>query len=128
MFMGIKFIWTDDYSVGDEILDNQHKHLFELGNQIQDTDKSSARKYVMELYKYIRTHFIHEERHMQSSQYPFIEKHKTLHEQLITDLNELTQNFTIDDFDLLVVFLHDWFIKHVLMEDKKYFFFIHSAT
>lgn len=124
--MGVKFIWNKDYSVGDEELDNHHRNLFKLGNKIQESDRSAARKFIMELYRYIRLHFDHEEKHMQRMEFPGIDRHKTLHDDFITRLNELSEGFTDNNFDELTVFLHVWLIKHVLLEDKKYSAYIRS--
>lgn len=121
--MAIRFEWSDDYSVGVKELDDQHRHIFDLGNKIQEADRSMARKFVMELYKYIRTHFVIEEKHMMTLGFPLIYEHREKHEQLITDFNELTQGFEREDFEALSAFLHSWLVKHVLLEDKKYFVF-----
>lgn len=126
--MAIRFIWSDAYSVGDEELDRQHKHLFELGNTIQEADSSEARKYIMELYKYIRTHFNLEERHMKTMDYPWVDEHREKHENLISELNQLTEGFDRENFDIIAAFLHEWLVKHVLMDDKKYFIFAKSVS
>lgn len=125
--MSILFIWNDDYSVGDETLDRQHQNLFDLGNKIQKADKSEARKYVMSLYKYIRTHFDREENHMKSMGFPWVDEHRLKHEELIENLNRLSKDFDPDNLKELAAFLHEWLVTHVLVEDKKYFTFTRSA-
>lgn len=124
--MGIRFIWSDEYSVGNEVLDNQHKYLLELGNKIQTADVGQARAFVMELYKYIRVHFTREEAHMKAIGFPGLDEHKEQHEHLITDLNALSQDFVPEKLDALIAFLHTWLVNHVLHEDKAYFRFARS--
>ncbi len=31
-----KFVWTNEYSLGVGVIDDQHKHFFEIVNQIYD--------------------------------------------------------------------------------------------
>lgn len=126
--MAIRFMWSDAYSVGDEKLDNQHRHLFELGNSIQIADKSEARKYIMELYKYIRVHFDREENHMKNLGYPWLDEHREKHENLITELNQLSEGFDRENFNTIATFLHEWLIRHVLVDDKKYFIFARTVS
>jgi hemerythrin len=121
--MGIQFIWSDDYTVGEEDLDNDHKQLFDLGNRIQAAKPSEARGYVMAMYKYASSHFTREEKHMKSIGFPETKEHTDKHEALITKLNDLSKDFTPDKIEELVTFLHNWLVNHVLFDDKKYFDF-----
>jgi len=38
-----KFIWLDEYKIGDEIIDQQHEYLFDLANQIVDPDNDAQK-------------------------------------------------------------------------------------
>jgi len=126
--MTINFIWQEDYSVGNDELDNQHKYLFELGNQIQAAGITEAKTYVMALYKYIREHFQLEEDHMKSMSYPDLESHRNLHNNLLSDLNVITDDFfeKSDSFEKFKAFFYNWLIDHILQHDKKYFKFTHQ--
>ncbi len=124
--MNIQFTWSDEYSVGNEVLDSQHKHLFDLGNRIQQAKPSEAKAYVMSLYKYIRLHFTEEEHHMEKIGFPGVDGHRMMHEQLITRLNDLSDGFTPDMIDELARFLHDWILNHLLKEDHQYFVYVRS--
>lgn len=124
--MGIQFIWNADYSVGNEVLDSQHRHLFDLGNRIQQAKPAEAKAYVMSLYKYIRVHFTEEEQHMKNIGFPELTEHQAMHEQLITQLNKLSEGFRPEMMDELVTFLHNWLVNHVFKEDKKYFDFVRA--
>jgi len=124
--MGIVFIWSDEYTVGNEELDNQHRYMFDLGNKIQSAKPSEARAYVMALYKYVTAHFTKEEEHMKSMGFPGIAEHQIIHENLITTLNDLAQGFQPEMLNELITFLHNWLINHILNDDKQYFDFVHS--
>jgi hemerythrin len=118
--MGITFTWSNDYSVGNEELDNHHRYLLELGNTIQSAKPEEARTYVMTLYKYITDHFTREEHHMKSLGYPGVERHRKIHDDMITEFNTLSENFRPEMVDKLVLFLHNWLLNHVMNEDAKY--------
>jgi len=123
--MGIVFIWKKEYAVGIPELDKQHQDLFNLGNKLQNIDKSQAKPYVMDLYKYARAHFKAEEEHMEQLNYPNLKAHRELHNKFITDLNLITKDFTDDSFYEFKSFLNSWLIDHVLTEDSKYFDYSH---
>lgn len=123
--MTVKFEWTEDYSIGHAELDNQHKHLFSLGNKISNAHIGDAKTYVMELYRYARQHFDLEEAHMKAIGFPDLDGHRLLHNKLLSDLNAITENFFAkkDAFEDFKSFLYNWLVEHVLQRDKKYFAF-----
>jgi hemerythrin len=125
-----QYIWEDRYSVGNAAVDQQHQHLFELCNKIQDAAPSDGKKYVMELYRYTRGHFQAEELHMRSIGFPDLAEHRELHNQVIAQLNTLVEKFpsTKESMEYLVVFVAKWLTDHILTEDMKYFTFTHSGN
>ncbi|RDU72263.1 hemerythrin-like metal-binding domain-containing protein, partial [Helicobacter aurati] len=61
--------WDDKYSVGNYLIDEQHKKLFELanmaGNMIgKQTDPAEIKKMLAALFEYMKTHFRDEETYM----------------------------------------------------------------
>lgn len=123
--MPIKFVWDKGYSVGNEMIDSQHRRLFDLGNEIQNIQLSGVTRTIMNLYKHSREHFNTEEQHMKSIGYPKLLHHRELHNNLITGLNDLVQrpidsNQRLESFKK---FVYDWIIDHILNHDKKYFEF-----
>ncbi len=108
--MSVNFEWEDKYYVGNVKLDNQHKYLFRLGNEIQDADKSEGKSYVMELFKYTKAHFGEEEEHME------------MHNKLITDLSTVAERYsgTQENINDVAIFLYNWLTDHILTEDMKY--------
>ena len=46
--MPVKFLWDLRYSVGDEVIDSQHRRLFDLGNEMQNIQPVS--------YTHLRAH------------------------------------------------------------------------
>jgi len=123
--MPIKFVWDKHYSVGNEMIDSQHRRLFDLGNEIQNIQLSEVTRTVMNLYKHTRQHFDTEEQHMKAIGYTNLEQHRELHNGLISGLNNLIEK-PIDTkigLEELKKFVYNWIIDHILNHDKKYFEF-----
>jgi hemerythrin-like metal-binding protein len=125
--MAGQFLWEDRYSLGDEKIDDQHKWMFNLANQLPKvSDKENVKIIVLELYKYIREHFSYEEKIMKSAEYPLFSEHKQLHDKVIKQLNAISSSSFKSDKDLYKFkkFLFDWLVEHIMHEDKKYSNFI----
>lgn len=123
--------WNNDYSVGVEKFDQQHKRIIALINQIHDASENGKEQQVLmdvfnSLAGYTKTHFAEEERLMKKYDYAFLEKHKAEHQRLNFELAELFRRFftgnkalTNELFDLL----NRWLFVHILSEDKQYSLF-----
>lgn len=48
----VKFKWDDSYLVGNEEIDNQHKFMFEFGNDIIDVDPVKMRVCILNLHNH----------------------------------------------------------------------------
>ena len=124
--MGLKFVWEENYTVGNPKLDDQHKGILEMANQLPEVaDGRDTRSIIMQLYKYVREHFSHEEKMMKSINFPLISEQQLLHENFITELNNISSEPIDSDERLhtLKKFIYDWLINHIMYEDKKYFQF-----
>jgi len=121
--MPIKFVWDSSYTVENQIIDSQHRRLFDLGNDIQNVQPSALRRVIMDLYKHTRQHFDTEEQHMKSIGYPKLEHHRELHNGLISGLNDLTGTpiDTAAALESFKKFVYNWIIDHILHHDKEYF-------
>lgn len=86
--MSKKFVWRDVYNIGNRKIDEDHKHLFELGAMIAGSaDESSARRVMTELKGFIESHFRAEELIMRECKYPEYQRHVSLHRKIIEQLN-----------------------------------------
>jgi len=124
------FNWKDEYAVGIETIDRQHRHLFEIGGRLVDLANDDYDHYdeimevIQELKDYTVYHFGFEEELMQKYGYPDYETHKFHHFFAMKKI----QKFEEEDFDLnqkeavmkLVAFISDWVSNHILNEDQKY--------
>ncbi|MGB8226367.1 MAG: hemerythrin domain-containing protein, partial [Sedimentisphaerales bacterium] len=75
------FEWTDELSVGNELIDSQHKRLIGFINDFynaadKDNNEAAIRKAVGNLTYYVKTHFSDEENLMEKYNYPQLELHR----------------------------------------------------
>jgi hemerythrin len=122
------FTWSDDYSVNIQAIDEQHKMLIELVNQlhcaiVEHHGKATAREVLERLTEYTRSHFALEERLMSLSHYPEFEVHRQQHRELIEQVQALQRRFYGENkpiaFELLYV-LKKWLVQHISASDKNF--------
>lgn len=120
--------WSDELSVGIEEIDNQHRILVDLLNElhraiVEHRGSEAAHRILAELLEYTRIHFAVEESLMRILGYPDYEEHRHHHELLINEVQELSQKLEAGkksvNFELLH-FLKMWLTKHIMEEDRQY--------
>lgn len=124
------------YKTGHEHIDGHHTHLFNIiytiVNLIKNKEKYTFQQLdeeVFQLFKqfhnYTQNHFKYEERVMEKCNYPDIENHRELHRgfvKRIIDIQKESSKFHEGNLALLnetIMFLRDWYLEHVFVEDKK---------
>jgi hemerythrin-like metal-binding protein len=127
--------WREDYSVGHELLDDDHKKLFALIDRMRRIVQSygtrgEVERVLNELYEYTDYHFQHEEEFLKQVDFPAFEAHKKRHahlkrevETLLHTYNTMAERTDPDDYEFekeLYRFLNDWLVNHILGEDKLY--------
>jgi len=131
--------WTNKFACGVKIIDDQHKGLVDLindmynhatGNNKQEHDYFN--KVIQELVNYVKTHFAAEERIMIATKFSGYIEHKKEHEKFIHTVVESIHDYesgkryTLSTFSR---FLKDWVLSHIAMVDKQYFeYFTKIAT
>jgi len=120
--------WNDSYSVKVKQLDDQHKKLIDLINQLYDAMKVGKGSEVIgpvlkSLITYTQTHFSTEEQLMKLHGYPDYDAHKNEHNQLVAQVSDIKKGMDAGKMPLtqnVMNFLRDWLIKHIQGDDKKY--------
>ncbi|MDR2637438.1 MAG: bacteriohemerythrin [Zoogloeaceae bacterium] len=134
--MSKNFVWSDDYSVGIDEIDEQHKTLFHLINQLHEAilekkGSTACRTILHELVEYTRVHFALEQTLMRVGNYPKYEEHCKLHKDLVEEVEALQHKIASGhaaiSFELLQ-FLRNWLTKHILEEDMKYGAFFKTSN
>jgi hemerythrin len=121
------FSWNDELSVGSSFIDNDHRKLISLVNQLHEAmregqDKDILQPVLAELIKYTQEHFTREEEHMEKIQYADRAAHKAEHDKLLNEVLEMQKKFN-DGSAMLTFqvskFLRDWLVNHIMQSDKK---------
>ena len=120
--------WKESYTVGVDVLDDDHKRLIELINRFQTaykyhTGEEFERQALNELVDYTRYHFEREEKMMEAAGYPDLEVHKTVHRAMIFKVAQFQEEYQQrghEALDGVASFLGEWLIDHINGTDKKY--------
>lgn len=123
------FPWYDSFNIGVMEIDEQHKKLVQLLNQVagfisfQD-DNLDLDTLIAELIDYATYHFRTEDTYWVStiSNSPFTQRHHASHERFIQRIAEFKQEIASLDgelwLDKLLSFLVGWLVSHILESDK----------
>ncbi|MCW8880078.1 MAG: bacteriohemerythrin [Kangiellaceae bacterium] len=121
--------WSHEYSVGIPSIDNQHKRLIELINQLnQAMAEGESASIVADILKgltdYTRYHFSYEEDLFNQHNYPQTEQHLKEHASLIDRVEQFHYEFAQDpggSISLeLMQFLTNWLVDHIQGSDREY--------
>ena len=126
------FTWKDSFAIGNEEIDKQHKGYLEYLNEcyLQTSRNSSAgidHQLREKLREYAVTHFRFEEALFKANGYPDLESHVKKHKYFESQVAELDVGKAGEKTrttESLFVFLRDWFLSHILEDDKKYMSFV----
>ena len=124
--------WKESYRLGIDIIDEQHKRLFDIAEEAEEImelpeyiDKyDEIVRILSELREYIEYHFQQEERLLLEIGYRKFFDHKVAHNDFI----EQTYSFNLEDIDEhqnerglnILRMLMDWLVEHVLEKDKEW--------
>jgi hemerythrin len=123
-------VWNDNCSIGMDLIDAQHKHLFEIGNQVYALLKSDLQidkhadliLIIDDLRNYTKYHFKCEEDYMISINYADYEDQKKEHTNFLKELDAININNVGKDYqgyiEDLLGFVFSWILEHILQKDK----------
>lgn len=119
--------WRDEFSVGVDAVDHEHREMIGLINELDDamgTDADHAMVVAAlgEIYARIAAHFALEEKIMRDARYAGLAEHKQDHELLLDDLLDVVDSVDsegrYDRLDLSST-LDRWFSDHFRNHDAK---------
>jgi len=124
--MGSKFIWKNQYCLGNESIDSEHKKLFQIANEVFSIKAAEAtfheiEKIIVSLFDYMRYHFDHEEAYMEEIAYSEIDYQKQKHAEIIREMNSMLKNakdIRAFKFKLSHV-IQQWLLVHIIEDDMK---------
>ena len=111
------FEWIPGLNLGIEMIDSEHRHLFELYNRavFANDERFERDELFQDLMDYAHKHFTDEEQLMESAGYPDLEPHKSLHRSFVRRVESLRSS---PDWQVLD-FFHEWLFRHIMAEDTK---------
>jgi hemerythrin-like metal-binding protein len=120
--------WKDELSVGIDVLDLQHRQIFDLINGLFDhiagpeSETNDLDRILLRLQLFTETHFRCEEVYLKLSGFQDYEDHRHLHATMIRQSNALIRDLKNKTTTLqeLLLFLKKWWLNHVCREDRKY--------
>jgi hemerythrin len=122
-------VWTDQMSVGVKLLDNDHKKLVLLINQLHEglmtgRAKLGLERIFQDLVSYTRVHHAHEERLLVETGFHGTAAHKQEHESTIEQAVELQMRFkSSEGLDTELEIMHqlrEWLFRHIQGSDKEF--------
>jgi len=119
--------WDDDLSVGIGVIDEHHRYLFDLLNDLHAVvvNKRGARqvaRLIKALDAYAKIHFRAEEQMMAHYGFEGIDRqlnqHHAFEEKISEFYEELHANPMVAQFDVLA-YLRNWLVGHIRVEDAQ---------
>ena len=120
--------WRNEYRIGVERIDEEHRYLFDLINAFHDThvggtNRSALGQILNRLVLYAEQHFRHEEAIMKAEAYPAYVEHCVLHEDLYLTIYRLSEKLAAgslrDDMET-VRFIRSWLMTHIVQHDLQF--------
>ena len=124
-------IWKSEYNISNFKIDKEHQKLFTIAREAMNISKlkddkevkNKLKEIITKLFEYVGTHFSNEQKYMEEIDYPELENHKILHKNMLTMLTNLISELNkleLEDIEkLLFNFIEEYFIRHIVLEDKK---------
>jgi hemerythrin len=119
--------WSKKYAIGIAEIDEQHKILVEITNNmftahVRGAAHQQVEHIIAAMIDYAQLHFKLEEQFMLNNNYSAHQEHKIEH-QVFTDkvrlfFEEYKNGSTTIPYQILI-FLRDWLVHHIQVSDKK---------
>lgn len=121
------FEWADDMVIDEGEIDEDHKKLVRLVNELHTatsvgTGQEVIEKIMTELIAYTKEHLQREEHMMAAINFPNLERHKLSHKKFAEKLNILQSQFEAGSIIVasqLSTVLRDWLSLHIRRSDKE---------
>jgi len=125
--------WSAAFSVGIKLIDDQHKELLNLVNDMfnhvigdEQAERAYFREIIQKAVQYVKVHFSTEEKIMIHTNFPGYAEHKKAHDSFVLTVVEKVKDFETGrntNFTLLgfTQFLKEWVLTHIAIMDKGYF-------
>jgi len=131
--------WSPTFSCGIKLIDDQHKELLVLVNDMfnhivgdEHAERAYFKSIIQKAIDYVKNHFSTEEKIMLHTRFSGYAEHKKEHDAFVLAVIDKVRDFeagkrlTLTDFTR---FLKEWVLTHIAIMDKQYFtYFKQIAT
>jgi hemerythrin len=128
--------WNEKYAIGIELIDNQHKELVSLTNELFRACVDGEKELMLvfketmgRMVEYVRFHFGAEQELMLRIKYPDYQEHKKQHDTLVRNILGAVKEYNDGKKFVpnhFVRTLTDWILSHIAHYDKLYAAFIET--
>jgi len=119
--------WEDDLSVGNAVIDSDHKNLLVIVNRVEHDirtkDRTAFSKSFALLDTYMQIHFRNEEKIAEAVNFPF-NQNKIEHMQILSEMNRIKDILESTNgawpehmVEKYSHYLSDWMSNHIINED-----------
>ncbi|MFA6120399.1 MAG: bacteriohemerythrin [Sideroxydans sp.] len=128
-----KIHWTDDLNIGIESIDEQHRHIVALFNQLHEAHEHGeiqvANESLLELIGSKLSHCAHEEELLKQSGFPLYKMHKLSHELMLNKCLALHKRAESGEYVIAeaIPFLKTSLLNHMRGEDADYAIYIRQS-
>jgi len=123
--------WTDRLSCGIKLIDDQHKGLVAMVNEMfnhvtgnEEDEREYFSSVIEQAVKYVKVHFATEEKIMLAAKSPDYARHKRAHNRFIVTVLDNIHYYETGKKQNLYAFtkyLKDWILSHIALTDKQCF-------
>jgi len=123
--MSDPLIWRDDWALGIDLLDEEHREMVRLINRLFDaSDSSPLTERLDALIAHLRSHFNTEERFLRAIDFRDTDEHCREHQLQMAEFVDLRRSITRSDASALdagdLTSIRHWFFNHVVAEDRRF--------
>lgn len=114
--------WRDEFRIGIEEVDYEHRVLIELINVAHGRATAGAplEDALAEIHAVVTAHFALEEKDMRARHYHGLESHKSEHERLLDDIRDMMDGAAAGTYpgdEAFAARLNEWFAGHFRTQD-----------
>jgi hemerythrin len=126
--------WSAELSVGVADMDEQHKKLINMINDLNAAMRAGKGKETIGttlggLVEYTQTHFTNEEKILDTHGYPALTAQRMEHRNFIKKISDFKKNLESGSIMIsmdVMNFLYDWLKNHIMKTDKGYTSFLNG--
>lgn len=127
--------WNENLSVGIAKVDEQHKMLIKMMEELDQAIRANEASEVVEdvltnLFNYAQAHFTLEEELFRKHKYPEMALHELEHQRFIAKAFSFKERLSAKRPGLaieLLNFLSNWILNHIELTDKRYSKHLHDC-